>query len=94
MGAASIPGTQARVEFYQVKDVSGSPVRPRIQDPGAPQLQLQVRELDPLIQRVKDAGYSFVSVGARPIQRAFGRFVFALDPNGVLVEFVEPSSPR
>ena len=94
MGAASIPGTQARVEFYQFKDVSGSPVRLRIQDPGAPQLQLRVRELDPLIQRVKDAGYSFVSVGARPIQRAFGRFVFALDPNGVLVEFVEPSSPR
>lgn len=94
LSAASIPGTQARVEFYQFKDVSGSPVRLRIQDPGAPQLQLRVRELDSLIQRVKDAGYTFVSVGAKPIQRAFGRFVFALDPNGVLVEFVEPSSPR
>lgn len=94
LSAASIPGTQARVEFYEFKDVSGSPVRLRIQDPGAPQLQLRVRELDPLIQRVKEAGYSFVSVGAKPIQRAFGRFVFALDPNGVLVEFVEPSNPR
>ena len=76
LSAAYIPGTRARVEFYQFKDVSGSPVRLRIQDPGAPQLQLRVRELDSLIQR------------------AFGRFVFALDPNGVLVEFVEPSSPR
>ena len=74
--------------------MSGSPVRLRIQDPGAPQLQLRVRELDSLIQRVKEAGYTFVSVGAKPIQRAFGRFVFALDPNGVLVEFVEPSSPQ
>ncbi len=94
LSAAYIPGTQARVEFYEFKDTRGSPVRLRIQDPGAPQLQLRVRELDPLIQRVKEAGYSFVSVGAQPIQRAFGRFVFALDPNGVLVEFVEPSSPR
>lgn len=94
LSVAYIPGTQARVEFYQFREVSGSPVRLRIQDPGAPQLQLRVRELDSLIQRVKGAGYDFVSVGAKPIQRAFGRFVFALDPNGVLVEFVEPSSPR
>ena len=90
LSAAYIPGTRARVEFYEFKEVSASPVRLRIQDPGAPQLQLQVRELDRLIARVQTAGYEFVSVGAKPIQRAFGRFVFALDPNGVLVEFVEP----
>ena len=93
ISAAYVPGTQARVEFYEFKDVSGSPVRLRIQDPGAPQLQLRVHDLDPLIERVKQAGYTFVSIGAKPIQRAFGRFVFALDPNGVLVEFVEPSKP-
>ena len=90
LSAAYVPGTRARVEFYEFKDVSGSPVRLRIQDPGAPQLQLRVRELDQLIGRVQAAGYTFVSIGAKPIQRAFGRFVFALDPNGVLVEFVEP----
>ncbi len=93
ISAAYIPGTRARVEFYEFKGVKGSPVQLRIQDPGAPQLQLRVRELDKLIDRVKGAGYTFVSVGAKPIQRAFGRFVFALDPNGMLVEFVEPSAP-
>ncbi len=93
LSAAYVPGTRARIEFYEFRDVSGSPVRLRIQDPGAPQLQLRVRELDRLIDEVKRGGYSFVSVGAKPIQRAFGRFVFALDPNGVLVEFVEPSQP-
>ena len=92
LSSAYIPGTRARVEFYEFKNASGSPVRLRIQDPGAPQLQLRVHELDPLIERVKIAGFSFVSVEAKLIQRAFGRFVFALDPNGVLVEFVEPSS--
>ena len=90
--AAYVPGTQARVEFYEFKDVSASPVRLRIQDPGAPQLQIRVHDLDQLIERVKGAGYTFVSVGAKPIQRAFGRFVFVLDPNGVLVEFVEPTA--
>ena len=89
---AYIPGTKARVEFYEFKNVTGTPVRLNIQDPGSPQLQLRVRDLDPLIEQVNAAGYTFVSVGAKPIQRAFGRFVFALDPNGVLVEFVHPAS--
>jgi hypothetical protein len=30
-----------------------------------------------------------VSAGGKPIQRPFGRFVFAADADGVLVEFVE-----
>ncbi len=93
LSAAYVPGTRARVEFYEFQDVSGSPVRLRIQDPGAPQLQLRVDGLDQLINRAKEAGYAFVSAGAKTIQRAFGRFVFAVDPNGVLVEFVEPGKP-
>ena len=48
--------------------------------------------LDALIDRTKTAGYRFLSVGAKPIQRAFGRFVFAIDPDAVLVEFVEPAA--
>jgi catechol 2,3-dioxygenase-like lactoylglutathione lyase family enzyme len=64
----------------------------RIQDVGAPQFQLEVAGLDALIERTTRAGYRFLSVGAKPIQRAFGRFVFAIDPDGVLVEFVEPAS--
>ena len=66
----------------------------RIQDVGAPQFQLEVAGLDALIERTARAGYRFLSVGARPIQRPFGRFVFAIDPDGVLVEFVEPSILR
>jgi predicted enzyme related to lactoylglutathione lyase len=62
----------------------------RIQDVGAPQFQLEVAGLDPLMERTARSGYRFLSVGARPIQRPFGRFVFAIDPDGVLVEFVEP----
>lgn len=88
---ANIPGTRARVEFYEFQKVRGVPLRLRIQDPGAPQLQLAVRDLDPLMQQAKEAGVTFVSVGAKPIQRAFGRFIFVLDPNGVLVEFVHPA---
>ena len=62
----------------------------RLQDVGSPQFQLQVAGLDALIARTTAAGYRFLSVGGKPIQRPFGRFVFAIDPDGVFVEFVEP----
>jgi catechol 2,3-dioxygenase-like lactoylglutathione lyase family enzyme len=71
-----------------------SPFFWRIQDLGAPQFQLEVAGLDALLERTSAAGYKFLSVGGKPIERAFGRFVFAIDGDGVLVEYVEPASAR
>jgi predicted enzyme related to lactoylglutathione lyase len=93
---AVIPGTRVAVSISEF-DVTGTQNAPphryrwRIQDVGAPQFQLQVADLDTLLDRTQRAGYGFLSVDARPIQRPFGRFVFAIDPDGVLVEFVEPA---
>ena len=92
----AIAGTEIQVVFSEFTLPAGTtpaavPFRWRIQDVGAPQFQLQVRSLDTLIEQTKRAGYQFLSVGARPIQRGFGRFVFAIDPDGVLVEYVEPT---
>ena len=93
---ASIPGPSAiRVvlsEFTLPANATqvAAPFAWRLQDVGSPQFQLQVAGLDALMERTTRAGYRFLSVGARPIQRPFGRFVFAIDPDGVLVEFVEP----
>jgi predicted enzyme related to lactoylglutathione lyase len=70
------------------------PFRWKIQDVGAPQFQLEVTGLDALLERTAAAGYGFLSVGGKPIQRPFGRFVFAIDPDGVLVEYVEPADGR
>jgi catechol 2,3-dioxygenase-like lactoylglutathione lyase family enzyme len=70
------------------------PFRWRIQDVGAPQFQLEVAGLDALLDRTREAGYRLVSVGGKPIRRPFGRFVFAADPDGVLVEFVERAAPE
>ena len=95
--AMSIPGTAVTVVLREFALPAGA-ARParrfdwRLQDVGSPQFQLQVAGLDALIDRTKHAGYRFLSVGAKPIQRAFGRFVFAIDPDAVLVEFVEPAA--
>ncbi|MGE0444075.1 MAG: VOC family protein [Vicinamibacterales bacterium] len=92
----TIAGTKVTVlldEFVLPPGATAQPFRWKIEDVGSPQFQLQVRDLDALIARTKEAGYRFLSVGAEPIQRGFGRFVFAIDPDGVLVEYVEPT-PR
>jgi len=96
--ATTVPGTAVRIALSEFTLPAGTaPPATRfdwkLQDVGSPQLQLEVSGLDALIDRTKHAGYRFLSVGAKPIQRAFGRFVFAVDPDSVFVEFVEPA-PR
>jgi len=93
----SIPGIEATVvlaEFARPTTAkpAAMPFEWRVQDVGAPQFQLEVAGLDALLERTARAGYRFLSVGAKPIQRPFGRFVFAIDPDGILVEFVEPTA--
>jgi feruloyl esterase len=92
----AIPGIESTVVLAEfARTAAATPVaRPfewRIQDVGAPQFQLEVAGLDALLERTAGAGYRFLSVGGKPIQRPFGRFVFAIDPDGILVEFVEPA---
>ena len=92
-----IPGTAVAVvlsDFTLPEGVAANPFRWRIQDVGSPQFQLEVRGLDALIERTQAAGYRFLSVGARPIQRPFGRFVFATDADSILVEYAEPAAAR
>jgi catechol 2,3-dioxygenase-like lactoylglutathione lyase family enzyme len=91
----SIPGVDATVVLAEfARPTTSNPATPfawRVQDVGAPQFQLEVAGLDALLERTARAGYRFLSVGGKPIQRPFGRFVFAIDPDGILVEFVEPA---
>jgi predicted enzyme related to lactoylglutathione lyase len=92
----SIPGTSVTVVLSEFalpgSAAKATPFAWKLQDVGSPQFQLEVSGLDALIDRTKAAGYRFLSVGAKPIQRAVGRFVFAIDPDSVLVEFVEPAA--
>ncbi|HVJ31282.1 MAG TPA: VOC family protein [Gammaproteobacteria bacterium] len=94
---AVIPGTAIEVvfaDFELPEGVTANPFRWRIQDVGSPQFQLEVRDLDGLLERSRAAGYRFLSLGARPIQRPFGRFVFLVDADNILVEYAEPAAGR
>jgi hypothetical protein len=92
-----IPGTAIEVifaEFELPEGIAANPFAWRIQDVGSPQFQLEVRDLDGLLERTRASGYRFLSIAARPIHRPFGRFVFLLDADNVLVEYAEPAAGR
>lgn len=86
-----IPGSKLGVELIDYKDIDRKAVHPRFQDPGAASLILTVRDIDPLMARLKEAHAHINSKGGEPatIQGANGgrgRVVFVQDPDGFFIE--------
>jgi catechol 2,3-dioxygenase-like lactoylglutathione lyase family enzyme len=87
--AGMVPGSTARIEFYEFKDINRTPFRLRIPDPGSPALSLRVGDVDALLKRVKAAGIKVITSGGEPVNLGMSRNVFVEDPNGVAVELIQ-----
>jgi catechol 2,3-dioxygenase-like lactoylglutathione lyase family enzyme len=86
----NVPGTRARIEFYEFKGVPRRPFNRRIPDPGTPAIALRVTDLDGLLKSLKAAGVKVISAGGRPAQFSPTiRNVFVQDPNGFKVELFQ-----
>jgi catechol 2,3-dioxygenase-like lactoylglutathione lyase family enzyme/predicted enzyme related to lactoylglutathione lyase len=86
------PAMRTGVEIVEVKKAESKPVERRIQDPGAFTLVLIVRELDPVLARLKTLGAPVVTTGGAPVDVPFGgkaRGVVVKDPDGHFVELVQ-----
>ena len=91
---AQVPGSLLRLEFIELKGVAGSPVRPRIQDPGATRLQLRLKDLDSTIGKLKSAGSTVISTGGAPIALQGGvRAAIMPDPDGLYFVLIQ-AAPR
>src|SRR5580765_5851301 len=80
------------VEIVEVKRAEGKPVERRMQDPGAFTLILIVRELDPIVARLKALGTPILTTGGVPVDVPFngkGRGIVVKDPDGHFVEIVQ-----
>jgi catechol 2,3-dioxygenase-like lactoylglutathione lyase family enzyme len=84
----TVPGTALSWRFMEFKGVDRKPYTPRIPDPGAPALGLQVHDMDAAIAAVKAAGGSSVTQGGN-IKMGNGKVGFVRDPNGILVELAQ-----
>ena len=88
----AIPGAADDFVFEQTEFI-GPPrptERPRMQDPGASFLVLNVRDLDAAIAAVKRLGGRIVSTGEQPVANNGNRAVFAADPDGAFIEMIQP----
>jgi catechol 2,3-dioxygenase-like lactoylglutathione lyase family enzyme len=90
----TIPGTTWWSEPLEYGDVDRQPVQPRLQDPGVATTILYVRDVDAMLARLRKAGTPVVTPGLSPVQAAFGasngRAILVRDPDGYLVELVQP----
>jgi predicted enzyme related to lactoylglutathione lyase len=92
---AQVPGSALRMEFIEIKGVDRSPVRPRIQDPGATRLQIRVKDLDATVTKLKTSGSSVVSAGGVPATLQGGvRAAIMPDPDGLYFVLIQAAPPR
>jgi predicted enzyme related to lactoylglutathione lyase len=87
---AQVPGSTLRLEFIELKNASGSVLRPRLQDPGAARLQLRLKDLDSTIAKLKTGGSTVISTGGEPIALQGGvRAAIMPDPNGLYLVLIQ-----
>jgi catechol 2,3-dioxygenase-like lactoylglutathione lyase family enzyme len=92
---AQVPGSPLRLEFVELKGVERTPIRPRLQDPGATRFQLRLRDLDATIGKLKAAGLAVVSTGGVPATLNGGiRAAIMPDPNGLFFVLIQAAPPR
>jgi len=86
-----IPGAEFPIEVTEFTGMDVRPAKPRIQDPGASLLVLDVDDVDAALATAKKVGGEVVTTGGSPVKRASGsgRVVTLKDPDGYYVELAQ-----
>ena len=84
----TVPGTNLSWGFFEFKGVDRKPYTPRIPDPGAAAIGLQVHDIEAAIAAMKAAGGSSITAGGS-LKLGNGKVGFVRDPNGILVELAQ-----
>lgn len=93
-----VPGSELGVELIEYKDIERTMQRPRFFDPGAANLQLRMRDIDPVFEKIASfPGARVITGGGKPvtIQVPNGEIhaVFVQDPDGFVIELAEVPNP-
>jgi catechol 2,3-dioxygenase-like lactoylglutathione lyase family enzyme len=89
-----IPNAEFPLEVTEFTGMDVHAAKPRIQDPGASLLVLDVDDMDAALAAAKKAGGEVVSTGGSPVKRASGpgRVVTVRDPDGYYVELAQTTA--
>jgi predicted enzyme related to lactoylglutathione lyase len=78
------------VRIQWVESKRGMTMHSRVQDPGTPILQLQVRDARATLRALKAAGLQVISEGGEVVPRENGgAFVILRDPNNLFLELFQ-----
>jgi catechol 2,3-dioxygenase-like lactoylglutathione lyase family enzyme len=90
---AKVPGTEFEVEFVERRVTGRRMDTPGIHDPGAGVLRLIVRNVDSLLETLKDAGTPVVSAGGQTVSIGTRHVVILRDPDNFFLQiFDQPNS--
>lgn len=86
-----IPGSGFIMELIQYRGIGSKPYRPMIQDIGVAHVAFMVKDIDLVMQRLKDLGFSTLGrnggyYSLNPNTRA----LYTRDPDGFFLEIMEP----
>lgn len=84
-----VPGSNARIELIEFRDVPRTPFDLRVPDPGAAGLAIRVAGIEALVPKLAASGVRVVSKDGKLVEwNATLRNVFVKDPNGFNLELV------
>jgi len=94
---ATLPPANVAIEFLEFRGVPRTRFDPRVRDPGAPAVAIQVTNLAGMIAQMKAAGVNVLSTNGELVDFGNGVYtIFVEDPNGLNIEVFErpPAPPR
>lgn len=84
-----VPGSTARIELIEFRDVPRKPFDLRVPDPGASGMAIRVAAIDALLPKLAQAGVRVTSKDRKLVEWSETlRNVFVKDPNGLNIELV------
>jgi predicted enzyme related to lactoylglutathione lyase len=95
----TVPTSGLTLEFIEFKGIDRKPVRSNIQDPGSTRIQLQVRDVDSAIARLKAEGGAVISTGGSAVDLpgrggTVTKTSIVRDPNNLFLVLIQTTSPR
>ena len=89
-----VPGSTMGVELLEYKNIERKVQSPRFVDPGAANLVLRVRDIAPILAKLKGSDAKVLTLDDVPATVNGSKYVFLQDPDGFVVELVQTPAPE
>jgi catechol 2,3-dioxygenase-like lactoylglutathione lyase family enzyme len=89
----NLPGQGFNFELTQFNHGDRRAAQPQMFDPGAPHMKFLVRDIEPVLERIKKAGAPIITTSGAPVSLntplGDAKAIFFRDPDGYIVEAIQ-----